>query len=1036
MGPEWLQQIPESVKTVLVGAGGSFLGGLANDAAEVLLGEVRQKVAKKFRADAEREQFNLALARAKYEAVALLTGDPGTMADLLRILAAWMEQEAVSEQLGRLVDPYPDSDIDMARLQDALAESDLAPRLSETGKAAQEIVRTFIRTFSREIEESEALGRHLDTRLLRAIDAKLGAIKEAVVPDLEKIERLYLERICTETKSLNLRGLLEEASDATACRADAPQLADIYIQLDTTVQMEREVEKRGDRPMLPEDRSEKESEPLPVIGALAAHRQMVLLGDPGSGKSTFVNHLSLCLAAHRLSPSAGWLKHLPGWPAPWAGLLPVPVELRAFAAWIRETSPKKAKAGLLAAYLAYWLGLRDLSDAMPLIRDRLRAGGAVLLLDGLDEIQATGKDLETIKNCIEDLPKAYGGKIPILVACRVLSYQDARWRLGKYWPSFELAKLSREKIRRFIKAWYAETGPGRERSAGADRLVQAASHKDLAQLVRIPLLLTMMAVVNDHKGGLPDTRAILYEEIVDLLLKRWDAARFGEGESGGKSWRDLVDQAGVKDNDIKNVLWEVAYATHAQAREGKENDKDATADIPEAFLVNKFRELHPDYPKNPESHQALGWAHDLCRLIKVRAGLLLENPAGVYRFPHRTFQEYLAGCQLGSENFVDRALDLCRQDGFWWNAILLAIGRMVHMSNQIDLPLDLADRLCPEAENGAGRIPEALARDTWFAGQCLMEVGPERVRQRRPNSRITEEIRRGLKRLVNAGALAPVERADAGKMLGVLGDDRYGVGCFEDGTPEIDWRRVEPGPFYMGSDKGKDKEAYSDERPGFQCWLIKEGYEISRYPVTVAQYRPFVDEGGYDHQDCWTPDGWNWRQKNNIEGPKTYPDVFQTPNHPQVGVSWYEAVAYCRWLSQKSNREILLPTEVQWERAARHTDGRIYPWDGELDPDKCNFNETGIGSTSAVGLFPQGNAECGAADMAGMFGNGAGRFGGKTTKIMNRRSSMICRQMVLVWFAAARSPPLPSRRALCLPRPLPPGRPGRLHRVSGSLPGL
>jgi formylglycine-generating enzyme required for sulfatase activity len=83
-------------------------------------------------------------------------------------------------------------------------------------------------------------------------------------------------------------------------------------------------------------------------------------------------------------------------------------------------------------------------------------------------------------------------------------------------------------------------------------------------------------------------------------------------------------------------------------------------------------------------------------------------------------------------------------------------------------------------------------------------------------------------------------------------------------------------------------------------------------------------------------------------------------------MSWYEAVAFCRWLSDRLGFEVSLPTEAQWERAARHTDGRTYPWGEAEDVSaRANVAGTGIGSTSAVGVFPGGMAECGALDMAG-----------------------------------------------------------------------
>jgi formylglycine-generating enzyme required for sulfatase activity len=200
--------------------------------------------------------------------------------------------------------------------------------------------------------------------------------------------------------------------------------------------------------------------------------------------------------------------------------------------------------------------------------------------------------------------------------------------------------------------------------------------------------------------------------------------------------------------------------------------------------------------------------------------------------------------------------------------------------------------------------------------------------------------------------------------LGRLGDPRPGVGL-KDGLPDIDWCDVEAGPFVMGSDEKHDRMARYDETPQFTCNLINQPYRISRYPVTVAQYGAFVEAGGYRTQRYWTEAGWRWRSQKKIDGPRSLGGVFETPNHPQVGVSWYEAVAFCAWLSEVSGKPARLPTEAEWERAARHVDGRIYPWDEPFDARRCNMRKTGVGASSAVGLFPNGRAECGALDMSG-----------------------------------------------------------------------
>jgi formylglycine-generating enzyme required for sulfatase activity len=108
---------------------------------------------------------------------------------------------------------------------------------------------------------------------------------------------------------------------------------------------------------------------------------------------------------------------------------------------------------------------------------------------------------------------------------------------------------------------------------------------------------------------------------------------------------------------------------------------------------------------------------------------------------------------------------------------------------------------------------------------------------------------------------------------------------------------------------------------------------------------------------------WDW--KGERREPDRNGGVFDLPNHPVVMVTWYEAVAFCNWLGRKLGRPVSLPSEAQWERAARHTDGRRYPWGDELTPNHANYYKTGITATSAVGIFPQGASQYTALDMSG-----------------------------------------------------------------------
>lgn len=154
---------------------------------------------------------------------------------------------------------------------------------------------------------------------------------------------------------------------------------------------------------------------------------------------------------------------------------------------------------------------------------------------------------------------------------------------------------------------------------------------------------------------------------------------------------------------------------------------------------------------------------------------------------------------------------------------------------------------------------------------------------------------------------------------------------------------VPAGPFLMGSDRSKDSKAYDDELP--QNSLTLPGYWIGRFPVTVAQWKLFIKESNHPSDQ----------------------ESLQDPNdHPVRYVSWYDALAYCKWLSEKSSLPVTLPSEAEWEKAARGMDGRIYPWGDEVDKYKCNIDESGIGNTTPVGKYsPNDDSPYGCADMAG-----------------------------------------------------------------------
>ncbi len=158
---------------------------------------------------------------------------------------------------------------------------------------------------------------------------------------------------------------------------------------------------------------------------------------------------------------------------------------------------------------------------------------------------------------------------------------------------------------------------------------------------------------------------------------------------------------------------------------------------------------------------------------------------------------------------------------------------------------------------------------------------------------------------------------------------------------------IPAGEFLMGSDPKKDKDARDGEQP--QHALHLPDYYLAKTPVTNAQYAAFVGASGHEQPKHWQ-DG---RHPGGRE------------DHPVECVSWHDAIAYCRWLSEATDRPYALPSEAEWEKGARGSDGRIYPWGNQWDTKLCNTLEGGKGDTMPVGAHLQGASPYGLLNMAG-----------------------------------------------------------------------
>ena len=783
-------------------------------------------------------------------------------------------------------------------------------------------------------------------------------------PQPDTLREAYLGHLFEAASHLSLAGVDPKAASQSEARLD---LGAVYTALLT---LTPEAHER----LLQGEALERETRRLSALEQLNRHKRLVLLGDPGSGKSTFVNFVAACLAGNALGrrdvnltlltaplpdeEGKDQKEHQPWEHGP---LLPVCVVLRDFAARGLPPPGERATAEHLWRFIAADLEAAALGNYGRHLSQELMERGGLLLLDGLDEVPEAGRRRAQIKQAVEDFVSTFS-RCRVLVTSRTYAYQKQDWRLNGFNETV-LAPFSAGQIRRFVDRWYAHIAPLRnlhpdDAQGRAELLKRAVFGSDrLRGLAERPLLLTLMASLHAWRGGsLPEKREELYADTVDLLLDWWESPK-AVRDAAGKiiiQHPSLAEWLKVDRDKVRALLNRLAYQAHAA-----QPDLAGTADVPEGELVSGLLRLS----QNPDVKPAR-----LVEYLSQRAGLLLPRGVGVYTFPHRTFQEYLAACHLTDHDYPDLIARLARQDpNRWREAAMLAGAKATRgMAPAVWL---LAEALCYREPDA----PESCLEDAWgahLAGQALVETADlERVSER--DQIQLARVRRWLVHILRQGELPAVERAAAGNTLAQLGDPRFRAEAWY--LPDealLGFLEVPGGEFLMGTKKediaglmaqlGGQREWYEREVPQHPVELPK--FYMARYPVTVAQFRAFVKTSGYEPRD-----------KDSLQG---------RLNHPVVYVTWYEAVEYCKWLTaqlregketpeplavllREKNWQVRLPTEAEWEKAARGTDERIYPWGEEADPERANYGDTGIGTTSAVGCFPGGASPYGVEDMSG-----------------------------------------------------------------------
>jgi formylglycine-generating enzyme required for sulfatase activity/RecA/RadA recombinase len=306
---------------------------------------------------------------------------------------------------------------------------------------------------------------------------------------------------------------------------------------------------------------------------------------------------------------------------------------------------------------------------------------------------------------------------------------------------------------------------------------------------------------------------------------------------------------------------------------------------------------------------------------------LLTLKSGQYAFRHLTFQEFLAAVALiNSETDYVKAVDTHWEDETYQEVNELFIGA-----------------LSIENKRWANQIVEGVFEKEnmppffgWrLAARALLDIHPDR---REPE---VESAARDRLIQVMASKAEPKIRAQAGETLGWIGDRRN--------------LKV-----FVPISGGKYKLPLGTKKI--------EPFEMAQYPVTNGWFAKFVDAGGYNQREWWSEEGLKWKDHAGTRHPRFwYERRLTCPNAPVVGVCWYEASAFAKWLTHTDpdGNRYYLPDEFQWEAAAAGSDKREYPWGKKWRGDRCNSEKAGIGKPSAVGLFPAGDTPEGICDMAG-----------------------------------------------------------------------
>ncbi|MCC7155287.1 MAG: SUMF1/EgtB/PvdO family nonheme iron enzyme [Bryobacterales bacterium] len=728
----------------------------------------------------------------------------------------------------------------------------------------------------------------------------------------------YLQWLGDLTARIDIRGLVVGTG-----KAHNFPIEDLYVPLSTAAPADKGRSEGGERRM----------ELLEAV----RHRRLVIIGDPGAGKTTFLRRIANALATARLEgSSAAVLPEVEARTAappvktgprrePAAQPFPIFIRVADLAEHIRKCSQRPDHPGPATRESPEWLidFLRARSrehnhgltpDFFPRL---LNEGKCLVMLDGLDE--AAGHDERvSIAGLFQAATRAYPD-CRFIVTTRPLAYQGQATL-----ENFDIARiepLDESGVATFLGHWCGALFPHSADQAArhlAELQAALAATPDIRRMASNPVMLTALAVVHWNERRLPQQRADLYESILTWL------ARAREGKPGR-----------VPADRCLTLLGVLALAMQMR-------DPERVVQLPRREAAESLQ----SYFEPVAEKSALDLALEFIEAEEADSGILISRGAEG-RFWHLTFQEFLAARTIaGLPDNAQHQLLLQNKRMYraeWRETALLLAG--ILCGKQGSGKVDGLFRSSLDAAVKEGSLL-AAARAAGLLGAMVADLTPYAYTP--ADARYQEVLDKTYGVFEPAARGIPFQqRLEAAQAVGQVGDRRLGL------EKPGNWIEIPEGEFQMGSD------LYAHSKPVHPVRL--RAFKIARFPVTVEDYRVFVEGKGYSELKWWTAGGFDPKRT----APNAWDDQLRFPNRPVVRVTWYEAKAFCEWGKQHIPGLRLL-TEAEWEYGARGTEGRKYAWGDDPPSSELANYGGGPGHPTPVGLYPLGaTPQTGILDLTG-----------------------------------------------------------------------